>query len=269
MGFGRCRLNQSGMTLVEVLVAIGIMSIFVAVMTQMQVNQMKEMKALNEKLAVLDFEKLLIGSLADGSTCLHVLNTPTPTTFNSTALPDTPQVITPTNPLYARVVNGVPGPVVARVGDQVAADLNSVIIRSIQLRIVAGSGSSFTGQWEIDFDQSRMVRPLKAIQISTALTADITNPTAARITSCMGNGSTPSAPTRIVTRTYTAWRWGAGAADCDADEEMVTGGGTCTAWNGGTFLINSSPTANGWYIGCDTPSHYDTTATVYAVCRKR
>lgn len=263
------------MSLIEALVAIGIMAIVITIISQIQLNQMKEMKALSEKVAVLDFEKVLISSLADGSTCQHVTNNPAPLTFNSTTISSTtPAILTPTTPLYAGVKLGVPGPVIAQVGQRISPNLNSVVVSSIRLLITEGSAGQFKGYWEVALNPNGMTRPLKPLRIQTVMAGDVTVPTSARITSCMGSAS--SAP--LITKrlnTVTAWRWPTATVNCLADEYVVSGGGVCVSLGppgmGYMFLNTSRPTAigEGWTVSCDTPMNQNARAEAHALCAKR
>jgi hypothetical protein len=251
------------------------MAIVITIIAQIQLNQMKGMKALNEKVAVLDFEKVLISSLADGSTCQHVTNLPVPLTFNSTTISSTtPVVITPTLPLYSGVKLGVPGPVIAQVGQRISPNLNSVVVDSIRLVITEGNAGQFKGYWEVALNPNGMTRPLKPLRIQTVLAGDVTVPTSARITSCMGSAS--SAP--VITRrnnNVTAWRWPSATINCLADEYVVSGGGVCVSLGppgtGFMFLNTSRPTTTGegWIVSCDTPRNQNARAEVYALCAKR
>jgi len=267
--------NQSGLSIIEALVAIGIMSMMIAFFAQSQVNQMKEMKALNEKIAILDFEKLLISALSDGSTCQHVLNNPAPLTFNSTTITSTtPAVLTPSTPLYAGVRSGVPGPVVAQVGQRISPATNSLTIDSIRLVITEGSAGNFKGYWEIALNPAGMVRALKPVRIQTVMAGDITIPTSTSITSCMGASTTALTVTRRP-NSVTAWRWPTASVSCQADEYLVSGGGGCISLGppgtGFMFIRASQPTADnlGWTLSCDTPRLQNARAEVFALCAKR
>lgn len=179
---------SSGISLVEILVGIGIISIAMAAIISLQISQQRETRALSEKLSTLDVERLLVTSLADGSTCSYILNTPTALSFDSTTLsPTSPQYLTPTLPLYSRVVSGVPGPVLAQVGSPLTPSTPSLVVSNIRLKIESGVGSTYLGRWEIAFNPNSLVRPIKPISISTLLNVDTTIPTAATITSCIGS----------------------------------------------------------------------------------
>lgn len=263
------------MSLVQVLVGIGITSVLVAVISQAQMNQMKEMKALSEKLAVLDFEKMLISSLADGSTCQHVTNNPSPLTFDSTTISAaTPAILTPTEPLYAGVKLGIPGPIVAQVGLGISPAPNSIEVSSINLVITEGSGGQFKGYWEVSLNPVGMVRSLKALRIQTVLIGDISVPTATRITSCMGSATTMPVITRRPAA-VTAWRWPSASVSCLPDEYLLSGGGSCISLGppGTGFMFiaasESTPDSNGWIVRCDTPRNQNARAEVYVLCAKK
>ena len=248
--------HQHGFTLVEILVAFGIMAIIFAATLAMFSSQQRETKALSEKLAVLDLEKILIAALADGTSCQYILNNPTPLPFNSNAVSSgTPGTIIPTLPIYYGVSSGVPGPVVAQVGMKASPASNSVFISNIKLNITSGSGNSYLGNWEIDFDGSKTVRQLKPIRISTTLAADITVPAAAVVKGCM-QGSGMSSCTTITVNTGTS----IAIANCPAGY-TVTGGGCSGFWPG----ANSVPQATGWYCSNTTQVQG---GIAYAVCCK-
>ena len=79
----------NGQSLIQVIVSIGILSAMALTFASLIATQQKETKALTEKLASLDLEKLLITSLADGSICTGELSNPlinplAPFTINAT-----------------------------------------------------------------------------------------------------------------------------------------------------------------------------------------
>lgn len=179
------KLNQNGMSILETLIAFGIMAILMAGFSSMILNQQKETKYVAEMLAGLDLQKNLINVLADGSVCKYILNNPTELKFNSNNLPRT---IKPSLPIYAGVPSGTPGVAVAQVGKPASAYSSSMVVKSIELEIISGTGSSFTGNWIIDFDETKSVRTHKPITVSAILYADISDPSNAKITDCMSSG---------------------------------------------------------------------------------
>ncbi len=69
--------NPRGQGLIQILISIGMLGIFVMVFASIMLAQTNEIKALTQKLASADLEKLLQTSLANGSVCQYIMNTPT------------------------------------------------------------------------------------------------------------------------------------------------------------------------------------------------
>lgn len=192
-------MNQSGQSLVQVLVSFAIMGIVITAMTTMFNNLNRESKATTEKLGVLDLEKVLIASFADGSACLYSLKNPTPLTFVSTSPMSVtnplvvPLASTPGNPakLYASHNPTSPtplGPVIAQVGQNASPYASSLVVKSIALELTGISGTTVSGRWRIDFDETKLVRSIKPAYVSVTLKADLTNPAAATFNGCQGLG---------------------------------------------------------------------------------
>lgn len=112
--------NNRGQTLIQALVTIGIMSVIALGFAQMITQQNKEMRALEDRLAVLDLEKSLISATSSGLVCQYVMNNPAPRTFNSTSvLAGNPVTIDLGNSASpASAVSGIPGPSLAQAGTQ-------------------------------------------------------------------------------------------------------------------------------------------------------
>lgn len=179
------KLNSTGFSILEVLISFAIMSIGLAAMLSLMSMQNKEIRANLEKLQALEVERVLISALNNGSTCLHLVNNPAVLTFDSTAItPLTPAVVTPTLPIYANVVGGIPGPTVAQVGQPLSSEPGSLVVGSIDLKITSGSAGNYLGYWEVGFNHTKLVRPIKPIRVNMIFGADDSTVTAAKILSC-------------------------------------------------------------------------------------
>jgi len=180
---------QKGQSLVQVLVATAIVGILTLSIITMMTSFYRETAALQQKLAAMDLEKLLIASLANGQVCKYVLNNPTSLTFNSQSLPQT-ITLPNTTPLYTNINAGpTPGAVAARVGDPASPVSNSLVVQSIQLLISAGANGRYLGNWLVNFDPAKVVRGIRPVSISTTLIVDdTTNPAAATVVGCQGSG---------------------------------------------------------------------------------
>ncbi len=216
----------------------------------------RETNALTQKLASTDLEKLLQTSLSDGSVCQYIVNNPAVLTFDSTNVsPTTPQVITPTLPIYASVQAGPPivtGPVVAQIGQPASAYSSSAIIKTITLSISgapsppppAGPGATFTGNWLVTLDPTKLVRAILPISVATTLTVDTTAPTAAMITGCQ---SGPPLPSGIIC--------GQRSVFCNGTTAVydITGQANSPC-QGMTLTTTCAPYTGTYYNGYDTPT---------------
>lgn len=180
--------NQSGQSLIQALASVAIMGVVMAAFATVMSSQQQEVQALTQKMAAMDLEKLLIQSLSDGNVCKYITNNPSVLTFDANAVsPTSPQVITPTLPIYASVQTGPPmvlGPVVAQPGEKASALTSSLVIRSIKLEISNGAGSSYLGNWVVDFEPAGLIRAVQPVKVSTRLTVDASIPSAAKIIGC-------------------------------------------------------------------------------------
>ncbi len=182
------RRKELGQSIVQVLVFFGILSILIVGLATILVNQQRESRALAEKLASLDLEKLLTASLADGSVCAYVLNNPTVLTFNANALPQT--IVLPSSTLYTSIVAGpTPGPVAAQAGKPASPLSSTLIVNSISLQINSGFNGRYDGSWLINFDNTNnLIRPIQPVSIPNLLIVDDSIPAQAVTTACQGVG---------------------------------------------------------------------------------
>lgn len=263
------KLGQSGQSLVQVLVSVGIMGIVMMGFVSMLTTQQAETRALGEKFAAMDLERILAASLVNGSTCKYILNNPLVLTFDSTAVKaGVLATLTPNLPLYTEVLAGVPGSIVAEIGKPASVYSNSLIVNSIKLKIISGVGTSFLGHWEIGFDSTKTVRPLKPITIATLITADISTPAAAKVTDCMGGaGSVNFNTCRVVKNSGVTNGVNGITAMCSANEVIISGTCVFTSVQNSYYVdsagknINMDNTANpndpkgygcGWNPGVGT-----------------
>lgn len=184
--------SSRGQSLIQLLVGVAILSILMLAMSTMLSGIHRESRAINEKLAALDMERAMISSLADGSVCKYVLNTPTPLTFNSGALPQTitlPEPAAGVKPaLYSSILAGpTPGPIIAQVDASVSPLAPTMTVSSIQLQIMEGSSGSYKARWLVNFNDVTTSRALKPVSVGTTLSVDdVTNPAQATVSECMG-----------------------------------------------------------------------------------
>lgn len=195
-----CLPNAKGMSLVELLVVVGIMGFLALGMSTLFFNLQKESQSVKEKLASLEAEKALISVFSGDQLCGFTLTdgtvaqpTPNPQTFNVNTLATT---VIPLNRIPLSVAPGAPN--LARVGEQIAPDLPSLVVQDIRLRnfIATGVPTSFLATVEITFDPTRTVRAVKPV--STQITVLTGPPTGAGVVTVTGCGQPPAASGYLV-----------------------------------------------------------------------
>lgn len=156
-------MNKKGMGLIEVLVAVGILSIIVLAITSIMEGLSKESKSLEEKLALLELESNAIKIFSQNSQCSAQVaqNTSTHDFLNLTATTEielprlffgpasAPKVIVEKN-------SSVPGFKGGRMRVQ------NIVLKSITAGPVA---NSYIGNIEVNLDLSTLTRSLKPVTV--------------------------------------------------------------------------------------------------------
>jgi type II secretory pathway pseudopilin PulG len=184
------KLSSRGFSIIQMVVALGIASILVMVVASSMAAQHREARALNERLGALELQNTLTNVMANGDMCMFLLSPPTGTkpTFNSTLLPaQQPKINFKSIPQVA-VANA---PNLIKEGEAVTWSTVPLKPKSINLVILNGSGTKFFAQWQVQFDYANgaLVRSLPVVSTNVTLTADISAPGNATVTSCQGKGS--------------------------------------------------------------------------------
>lgn len=201
--------NSRGQGLVQVLVAAAIGAIIMTAIATSQSNQARENRAMSEKLAANDFQNQMLRSLLDGSVCSSLLNGKT---FDSTnAVAGNPNQPSIPIPLPSIPVSTDPGsPVLAAAGDRVSAISNSLRIddsSTVPFRVVGlvgsvnGTTGTFTGSFQISFNQGQLIRSIKAASTRVILktSAAGTTQTVTGCTTIMDNTCWVSGPSGLST----------------------------------------------------------------------
>lgn len=234
------------MSLVEVMIAAAIMLVVGAGMSSLIASQAKETKSLSEILAALDLEKNIIASMADGSVCQYMLNSPTQSTFNTTQA--LPLKINSLGPIYTKITPTGPGPVAVKVGDTASTYATSMVVKSIKLEVLSGSGSSYKGQWLIDFDETKTVRSHKPISVGAILNVDATNPFAAKFVGCMTTGMSQGYMQSCPSGTYSVGYGADGVIQCQSPPVATIAAGPAPA----SLPVATTPVPTS---PCQGPSH--------------
>jgi len=225
---------EAGFSIIEVLIALGIMTVIFAASGTFIEFQTKEVRWLEQKLLSLEFSKLVGASLSDPQVCGYLISNPALSTFDSTQISSTsPLKIPLTTPIYSSVRANPPpatppflfGPIVAEVGKEVGSGL---IVERVELAMVEapspmpppGPGAVFTGEWQVFYDTTKLLRAIRPVTIPMRFTVDTTNPTAASITAC-GVANAPTSPVTYIK--YKAWSGNHTASPCNDPPACAAG----------------------------------------------
>lgn len=169
MALSNLKLSQNGMSLIEVLVALALMSIIAVGLSTIIVNANNEQKALQEKLALIETQNNIISSLNNSATCYAQLNQTNPVLDLTplslpTAVVNIPQInagTLPTSTLLAKVGQPLPGYAVGQ-----------MVVKTIQLKSINASGppNEFSGDLEITLDPASVSRAMKPIRVKQFFT---------------------------------------------------------------------------------------------------
>lgn len=188
------KLNR-GYSLIEILIALGIGGIVATAMTTMIANLNRQTSALTQKVASVDIQRVVTGTLADGSVCTFQMTNPPRPAFDPLRVGTSNPPTFPMTSLLSKAVAGAP-PVLDAVGTASASPITPNLVanamRVDDLQCVpqpcTASTNQFTANLTIEFDYTKLnmaLRPLKfPLNIQTSGTAG-----AQVIVGCSFNGS--------------------------------------------------------------------------------
>ncbi len=188
------RNTSSGMSLVELLVSLGILSIIMIGMSSYMVAQQREARSLTEVLAKIDIEKLLLTSLADGSVCTaelsnNALNASAPYTIDTTSATTAAATVINLSGLHAS--SAVGSPFIIQTGSAPSPMAESLKVNSITLTnfISTGIADQYKADLIIAFNGA-LIRQLRPIILQSIITTKSTDPiNAKKITGCTSGSS--------------------------------------------------------------------------------
>lgn len=151
--------NQHGFSILEVFVTLAISTIIALAIVMTQQNQLKEAKALGEKLASLDFYRVVSSELSNFQRC-NAFFSPTNVIGGAAALTNLDLTSAATTPVvvYFNSIAGV------TLGGKVSPESNTVTIKpvnGIELSILSPSKANIV----IKFDTALMVRPIRSLSL--------------------------------------------------------------------------------------------------------
>lgn len=164
--------TQNGFSIIEALIAIGIISIgFYAMSTFVSVQQ-KETRALNENLDKIDLRNLLESTLADGTVCTFEVQV-SPLFLDPAKIKTGPVPSFRLTKIHSS--DDAAAPAVLEVGGTYGSNA-SIKVQNIVLNIIKDDADpdKFTGEFVVTLDPASLVRPLKPITVQTIIYTDTT-----------------------------------------------------------------------------------------------
>jgi len=179
--------NSRGMSLIEVLVVVGIVSLSAIALATLMESGRRTNQGIEQKLEAISVQQNVLRDLGDAAICSCNFD-PARNTGNGSSLTldstDLSNAVVNLNRLYSTCVNNVPGTPIAEVNQPLAVG-SGIRVQSIRLAGIQPTGTGrYRGEIQIAFftgDGQVARRPAAA---ALSFTLDTSVPTAARITAC-------------------------------------------------------------------------------------
>ncbi len=185
-------MGQKGQSLIQSLASLAILSIVVLIFAAMMTNQQKQTAMLADKLASLDLQRVITGTLADGSVCTQLFAGAVPVQINPTNLPAT---IFPTlNQIPSSTAVGAQ-PAVTTIGTIAASPLsNRLFVRALSIERLecaispcTPSTSAFKAEIVVAFDDTRSAGTISPLRFPVFL-GTVGPPGIQTVNTCAGAG---------------------------------------------------------------------------------
>lgn len=158
--------NSRGLTLIEILVASGIMMVLLFATMSMMINQFRETEIISQKLAVLDLEKFLILNSGANDICARYMTTnPNGFTFPTASFP--PIAPVQISELY---LSSASAQLLTKVGQSVTGAGNFKV-EQINLTDFGGTASNYIATLNVSF--AGALRPTKPLQVKLKLATTV------------------------------------------------------------------------------------------------
>jgi prepilin-type N-terminal cleavage/methylation domain-containing protein len=179
--------SNKGFSLIEITVALGILSVTVLAFATMMTNQSRQTKALSEKMATLDLTNALIRTVANSAACDFMLTNPAVLTFDSTLIGSgTPPVINLNTVYPTASATGTP---VAQVNTAASPLSASAVVTTIVINEITGADDSFGARLTVNFDETQLTHVLRPVSVGLSFLTDPASPANAKVITGCGSAS--------------------------------------------------------------------------------
>lgn len=185
--------RNSGFSLVEVLITIGLFSFFGMVFASVLQSQRQQIRALIQKQESVELKDLMQRQLSRSAVCTWQLKDK----VIDVSAPPTQANPSPTVLLFDELYQGedASSALIAKANDRLPGTQNGLKVSEIRFRSVyaTGNANEYAGVFEVDFDPSSLSMPMRSVQFQRLIRTVPTDPdNAKRIDSCVGTSQTNS-----------------------------------------------------------------------------
>lgn len=190
-------LNNRGMGLIQIVVAMGLLAIFINVLASTFSQMFRQMKYLDQKNDLMDIRSQILATVQNSDSCRCHIN-PTYSYFDSNVKAklafntqltkdqrkiDIPEMYSGCSPSLPKIV---------KVGDSTSSGMR---VQEVSLSDLEPTGATneWQGYWTVVMDPASMAGPMKNIRVPQRFIVDTTTsgntPTHATVDSCMGTST--------------------------------------------------------------------------------
>lgn len=172
--------NQQGFSLIEIMIATGLIGIIALAFATMMDNQTKQLKYLESKQDIINVKNALIRSLGNDPACCLFANAAVGDLSFSTVSPIAPV----TFQKFFRTCSGTPPASLLSLGGA-NPDLPTFNVQSMTIKNLSGNNDNYSGDVEINLvnKNSGQIEP-KPISLAVTFKTQDTGPTTKQIVSC-------------------------------------------------------------------------------------
>jgi type II secretory pathway pseudopilin PulG len=248
--------NNYGFTLVETLIAAGILVTVMLASISMVNSQQKEIRSLMQKTEAVELKNLMTEVFANSIVCTGHLKDLAVDVASASTTTTSPTVLNLSNIYYGDPVTSGP---LASAGKALPLSQHGLVVDKISFKniLATGNPNEYKGQFEVSFTSDSMMRPIRPVRLEQIFKTTATGPT--KIISCTDPSGDSSLANLIakscVKRTpayVTKEECGIiSNVQCEVDELALTGGGLegkNTSLQNSYGAYNSQSQLVGWNV---------------------
>lgn len=182
--------SNAGMGLIEVLVALGLVSMIAMAMASMFSSQQKSIRYFSQKQEMIDLKAIMQQQLAKINVCTwQVKDKVIDVSMATSESSPSPTVIALKDDAIYQGIDDTSA-VIAKAGQRLPTSLNGIFVASVSFKNIYATGNpnEYKGVFDVSFDASSLVFAAKPVQVQQIIKTTAADPlNAKRIDSCLGS----------------------------------------------------------------------------------